>query len=262
MKRNKGITLIALVITIIVLLILAGVAIAMLSGENGILKKAAEAKTNTEEGQKKEEVALATAELETYFLTNNLKYKCSNGFITGFTVNGHKVEENIESFEKVLQPLGYKVTSKYKYDAATGTGIYIPIEESEKTDPVQTGMTVEKGENKLSIVIFGDCIGDGFINLTDANYYKRFLLGRDVPLIDAIKAAMDVNNDGKNDVNDYVLIKQIYKDDSYKIDQNRYAPSVDTLIEDKESYQVETYTNELFNNVKDNETYSLKRKSG
>ena len=42
-KNEKGITLIALVITIIVLLILAGVAISMLSGENGILKKAAKA---------------------------------------------------------------------------------------------------------------------------------------------------------------------------------------------------------------------------
>ena len=84
-KEEKGITLIALVITIIVLLILAGVAIAMLSGENGILKKAAEAKTETEKGQEKEETALATAEFTTYFLTNNMKYKCSNGYITGFT---------------------------------------------------------------------------------------------------------------------------------------------------------------------------------
>jgi len=39
MKDRKGITLIALVITIIILLILAGIAISMLSGENGILKK-------------------------------------------------------------------------------------------------------------------------------------------------------------------------------------------------------------------------------
>ena len=40
MKGNKGITLIALVITIIVLLILAGVSIAMLSGVNSILNRA------------------------------------------------------------------------------------------------------------------------------------------------------------------------------------------------------------------------------
>ena len=40
MKRQKGITLIALVITIIVLLILVGVTITMLTGENGILNQA------------------------------------------------------------------------------------------------------------------------------------------------------------------------------------------------------------------------------
>ena len=46
-KGNKGITLIALVITIIVLLILAGVTIAALSGDNGILRRATEAKEQT-----------------------------------------------------------------------------------------------------------------------------------------------------------------------------------------------------------------------
>lgn len=46
-KNNKGITLIALVITIIILLILAGISIAMLTGENGLLTKANTAKTET-----------------------------------------------------------------------------------------------------------------------------------------------------------------------------------------------------------------------
>lgn len=49
--KNSGITLIALVVTIIVLLILAGISISMLSGENGILKKASEAKTVTDRAQ-------------------------------------------------------------------------------------------------------------------------------------------------------------------------------------------------------------------
>ena len=43
-KKENGITLIALVITIIVLLILAGVSIAMLTGDNGILTQAQNAK--------------------------------------------------------------------------------------------------------------------------------------------------------------------------------------------------------------------------
>lgn len=46
-KKNQGITLIALVITIIVLLILAGVSIATLTGPNGVLSRATEAKEKT-----------------------------------------------------------------------------------------------------------------------------------------------------------------------------------------------------------------------
>ncbi len=57
--KNKGITLIALVITIIVLLILAGVTIASITGENGILSKAIEAETNTELAEIEEVANLA-----------------------------------------------------------------------------------------------------------------------------------------------------------------------------------------------------------
>lgn len=55
----KGITLIALVITIIVLLILAGVTIATLTGENGILIRAGDAKEQTEIAEEKEAIQLA-----------------------------------------------------------------------------------------------------------------------------------------------------------------------------------------------------------
>ena len=58
-KNKKGITLIALVITIIVLLILAGVSIAMLTGQNGILTQAQKAGEQTDIGQEKEAIALA-----------------------------------------------------------------------------------------------------------------------------------------------------------------------------------------------------------
>ncbi len=55
-KKTNGITLIALVITIIVLLILAGVTIATLTGENGILTKANTAKQETTKQSAKEKV--------------------------------------------------------------------------------------------------------------------------------------------------------------------------------------------------------------
>ena len=63
-KSSKGVTLIALVITIIVLLILAGVSIAMLTGDNGILTQAKEAKEANIAGTEKEQIQLAMQSLK------------------------------------------------------------------------------------------------------------------------------------------------------------------------------------------------------
>lgn len=57
--REKGITLIALVVTIVILLILASVSISMLTGENGIIKQSQEAKENTKIGEERELVELS-----------------------------------------------------------------------------------------------------------------------------------------------------------------------------------------------------------
>ncbi len=61
-KKERGITLIALVITITVLLILAGVSIAMLTGDNGILTEASNAKIETVLGAIKEQIKLLQME--------------------------------------------------------------------------------------------------------------------------------------------------------------------------------------------------------
>ena len=61
---NKGITLIALIITIIVLIILAGVTINMVVGDNGIINKAKEAKESSKRGEAEEEIYLYWGEGE------------------------------------------------------------------------------------------------------------------------------------------------------------------------------------------------------
>ena len=61
-RETRGITLIALVVTIVVLLILAGTAIAMLTGDSGIMTNAQKAKMSTELAGYKEEVELYKAE--------------------------------------------------------------------------------------------------------------------------------------------------------------------------------------------------------
>ncbi|MNS98484.1 hypothetical protein D3C72_1328530 [compost metagenome] len=64
MYKNKGITLIALIITIIILLILATISISMITGENGILSKAKTASEQTKLTQEEEENRLSS--LNTY----------------------------------------------------------------------------------------------------------------------------------------------------------------------------------------------------
>ena len=70
-RRNEGITLIALVITIIVLLILAGVTIATLTGDNGILTKATEAKDEQADATVKEAIALLWNEYQLEIKSSN-----------------------------------------------------------------------------------------------------------------------------------------------------------------------------------------------
>ena len=110
--KEKGITLIALVITVIVLLILAGVSIAMLTGENGILTKANEAKTKTAKAGAYEQVEVevlgsmgsdGTIDLEE--LNENLRNN-----IPGLTYNGRPITEKGAENENKIDKLPATVT--------------------------------------------------------------------------------------------------------------------------------------------------------
>ena len=73
MKNQKGITLVALVVTIIVLLILAGISIAMLTGENGIIRNAQEAATANAYYGAEEQVKLAYMAVRTEIMAQTVK---------------------------------------------------------------------------------------------------------------------------------------------------------------------------------------------
>lgn len=80
MRKENGITLIALVITIIVLLILAGITIAMLSGPNGLLTKSGQSASRTNVAAAKEEIMLEfQKDLEEYLET---KYTTDGSTLT------------------------------------------------------------------------------------------------------------------------------------------------------------------------------------
>ena len=102
MKRNqKGITLVALVITIIVLLILAGVTIASLTGDNGILDRGKEAKDKDQESQVKDLISIAANEgMQEYYA---LKYVDGATSTLGNSVElGTAQKAVVKSIEKLL----------------------------------------------------------------------------------------------------------------------------------------------------------------
>lgn len=93
---NMGITLIALVITIIILLILAGITLNMVMGNNGIFEKANNASEQTKIANAKEIIKTAVLENELYKNTNDAKVKSDTELLTpvkekliqeGYTIN-------------------------------------------------------------------------------------------------------------------------------------------------------------------------------
>ncbi len=100
LEKNKGITLIALVITIIVLLILAGVSIATLTGENGILTKAQTAGKLTKQESAKEKVQVEvvgsyndSGKLDVDLLNRNLKNVSNLKYNNDVLSENNKIEK-------------------------------------------------------------------------------------------------------------------------------------------------------------------------
>ena len=129
MRKQKGITLIALVITIIVLLILAGVTIATLTGDNGLLQKAANSKQANEKGQIEEQIKLAYNEWklqketgETVDLQNTVQTTLDKTY-DNVTISkqGKSIIINVKGYEFTLVDDGTIENGKLAYlDIADG----------------------------------------------------------------------------------------------------------------------------------------------
>lgn len=130
-KQNKGITLIALVITIIILLILAGVSIATITGDNGVLNKAAQAKEDNEFAAVKEAIKLAATEHTSYLYDNTTDVNSKKSFNEWLLDKGYIDTNNVFDVEKLT---GQKMTTG-KGDPTSGCDIYT-ITEEEKTGKV------------------------------------------------------------------------------------------------------------------------------
>ncbi len=132
MKKQNGITLIALVITIIVLLILAGVSIAMLTGDNGILNQATKADTATTEAEIADKINMAlNGEYANLLAEGKMTQKGDsdatqaeaiqkfNGIGTDYTVEVNEIEQDGTGTVDVLTISKSGKSGKITYDYAT-----------------------------------------------------------------------------------------------------------------------------------------------
>ena len=238
-KENRGITLVALVITIIVLIILAGVSInAVMNG--GLITNAKDARNEYDVAKQKEEVTITDFEVQTDFATKITRgyankeegiskytpYLFRNGYLTGVIVRGDETE-TVKSLQTKL-PEEYYVFS--------GGDIPAPIE-NPNTTPVATEMLLMRGETEESaqkvgtIIVFGDVNCSGAVNGVDPSSILNWLSGgSNINIVSA-----DVNHDGIVNKDDYQYILD-YSFNRVTIEQDVYALSLDELtLEDSET---------------------------
>ncbi len=119
MRNQKGITLVALVITIIVLLILAGVSISLVVGQNGVLTQASSAVITNEKATIKQDMEMAYSDANMDYVT-----KQSTGTLTA--------ADTMDALVKAKVP-NYSTTGTAAVDTANSTADVIKVTYTAKT---------------------------------------------------------------------------------------------------------------------------------
>ena len=168
-KENKGITLIALVITIIILLILAGVGISLLLGDNGILNKAQAAAEETKQEQIDEEVDLIIGGIQINSalkpgktIAELLAEAKVEGEIENFTVSGNKLKHDETGNEYLIRD-GFTVLKIQQ----PKEGWKLNVEIIADKVPIPKGFEYLTGERDTGLVITDSTN----IDLSDGNEF-------------------------------------------------------------------------------------------
>ncbi len=210
LKETKGITLIALVITIIVLLILAAVSIATLTGENGILTKAKTAKEETNEATAREKIQVAVmgsfdknGKLDINELKDNLK---KEGITNFEDVNEFPLKVKVDDYEISIIENGKITVEENKNPSETEKNIVSASDIANSNDKktyygaTVTGYTCDNGEGVNAWKIF----------YADNN--NIYLIADDYIHYDYCPSSVNQNISIKNNNNYYLSMENVMKD--------------------------------------------------
>ena len=198
-KNAKGITLIALVITIIVLLILAGVTIATLTGDNGILNQAGKAKDKTTEAESIERVQVEVA--GSYGLDGTIDKDQLNKNLGN--IAGLKIGESNFGGENIVKELPATVT-------LNGYDIVINANGGVKKIPEIIAKIRANPQ-----AYYGKKVTNYKVSDSDTNTYRIFYVDKD--------------NDFKDGYNT-IYLKADFSSTSYKLNDYASYDSVNTKI--------------------------------
>ena len=186
-NKNKGITLVELVVTVVILLILAGVSLNLTLGEQGILEKAQQAKKETEEAKIKEVIEMAYIDEQ-----------------TEAEIDNREVEE--EKLKEKIEKQGITCGSVTKFsDEDYGTWYYIDYDENVNYVIVPSGEIRKVNKEILP----GDVSLDGTVDEIDIQIILRYIVGG-VNFSDKQKEIADVNENGIITASDVTKIREIY----------------------------------------------------
>ncbi len=198
---QKGITLIALVITIIVLLILAGISIASLTGENGILNQASQAGEETKRAEIIEKARLDILEIQTENESGNItEEQLIKVLEEYFNDVPQELPDNLDDLELIAKEEygGYKIQVSQIWNGEFKDGIFNPetltIGTAKNTDKYGwkvTNYTVQTSQMSTNVwrLFYQDSkntyliVDKGVGRYQPSNYYENYVTGADVSII-------------------------------------------------------------------------------
>ena len=211
-NNQKGITLIALVITIVVLVILVGVTVST-AINSGLIANSKKAVGDYEKVQTQEEQIISGLDMELDILQSSKSsgLKSRNGYLTGIKIDYEDLDYETVADLKSRLPDGYDILNK-DGTPITATAIY-----------ATTGMIVTKNGTEVGrIVVFGNV--DTYPSIVNNDSVCIWsMLNRVQEFKDYEVVAMDVNHDGKVNGKDAWMITQYIADETtIQISQDAY----------------------------------------
>ena len=218
-RSDRAITLIALIVTIIVLLILAGISISMLSADNGILQRATDAKTKSDEAQIRERIQLAynsaltkdisnqKAEVEKSTFEDELKVEFPNKTIR--IENSADKKEWIVTINGVTEnvPIGKDTPKVATLPSSDGTKPYFPSDKFSqvKDTDLNTGLVITDEVDEEGTSIGNEYVWIEVPNKNINKENKISFTGPDYPNTLPEKINEDLNEEQKTIIQTKIL---------------------------------------------------------